>query len=168
MTRALAWVAEETWEACVDGARGLLGPDAEIGLLAVADAGVVAAGAGALAGLLGRGHPEHDAPLAALSREAAERLLAAAGERLGGDGPRELREGRVEHEVIAAAGANAVDVLVVARDGDRSRRGPRSLSPPTRFVVDHAPCDVLLVWPGAPPAAGPPAPPPRRPPRPRR
>jgi hypothetical protein len=25
--------------------------------------------------------------------------------------------------------------------------GPRSLAPPTRFVVDHAPCRVLLAWP---------------------
>jgi hypothetical protein len=43
--------------------------------------------------------------------------------------------------------ADGVDVLVVARDGDHSRLGPRSLGHETRFVVDHAPCAVLLVWP---------------------
>jgi hypothetical protein len=37
--------------------------------------------------------------------------------------------------------------LVLARDGDRSRLGPRSLGHATRFIVDHAPCPVLLVWP---------------------
>jgi hypothetical protein len=36
---------------------------------------------------------------------------------------------------------------VVARDGDHSRLGPKSLGHATRFVVDHAPCAVLLVWP---------------------
>ena len=44
--------------------------------------------------------------------------------------------------VVAAADA---DLLVVARDGER-RAGPKSLGPRTRFVVDHAPCRVLLVW----------------------
>jgi len=42
-----------------------------------------------------------------------------------------------------------MDLLVLARDGDRSRAGPASLGPGARFVVDHAPCQVLLVWPGA-------------------
>jgi nucleotide-binding universal stress UspA family protein len=53
--------------------------------------------------------------------------------------------GRVEREVVAAA--EDVDLLVLARDGDRSRLGPRSLGHAARFVVDHAPCPVLLVWP---------------------
>jgi nucleotide-binding universal stress UspA family protein len=46
--------------------------------------------------------------------------------------------------VAAAADAG---LLILARDGDRTRLGPRSLGPATRFVVDHAPCPVLLVWP---------------------
>jgi nucleotide-binding universal stress UspA family protein len=48
--------------------------------------------------------------------------------------------------VSGEAGQDA-DLLVAARDGDRSRLGPASLGPVTRFVVDHAPCPVLLVWP---------------------
>jgi nucleotide-binding universal stress UspA family protein len=51
----------------------------------------------------------------------------------------------MEREVVEAAGQ--ADLLVLARDGDRERPGPKSLGPPPRFVVDHAPCGVLLVWP---------------------
>ena len=43
------------------------------------------------------------------------------------------------------------DLLVVARDGE-ARIGPKSLGPHTHFVVDHAPCQVLLVWPVQPAA----------------
>ncbi|MFD0502514.1 universal stress protein [Streptomyces chiangmaiensis] len=58
--------------------------------------------------------------------------------------------------------ATGADLLICARDGDRSRLGPHSLGPTTRFVVDHAPCPVLLVWPGkTPPTELPPL---RRPP----
>jgi hypothetical protein len=62
--------------------------------------------------------------------------------------------------VVAAA--EGADLLVLARDGDRSRLGPRSLGPATRFVVDHSPCPVLLVWPERAPGVGtiPPPPPP--------
>jgi nucleotide-binding universal stress UspA family protein len=45
--------------------------------------------------------------------------------------------------------AEGADVLVLARDGDRSHVGPHSLGPAARYVVDHAPCRVLLVWPSA-------------------
>jgi hypothetical protein len=42
-----------------------------------------------------------------------------------------------------------------------ARLGPRSLGRATRFVLDHAPCRVLLVWPDEPPSlATLPAPPP--------
>ena len=34
-----------------------------------------------------------------------------------------------------------------ARDGDCTRLRPKSLGPASQFVVDHAPCPVLLVWP---------------------
>jgi Universal stress protein family len=61
--------------------------------------------------------------------------------------------------------AQAADLLVVARDGDRHRLGPASLGPATRFVVDHAPCPVLLVWPEETPAVDSlPPPPPHHPP----
>ena len=67
--------------------------------------------------------------------------------RRGWDGPctQIERTGRIEREVVAAA--EGADLLILARDGDRTRLGPRSLGPASRFVVDHAPCPVLLVWP---------------------
>jgi hypothetical protein len=63
--------------------------------------------------------------------------------------------------VTAAAGAG---LLIVARDGDQTRLGPRSLGKATRFVVDHAPCPVLLVWPETAPGIATIPPPPPRPP----
>jgi len=63
-----------------------------------------------------------------------------------------------------AATAEA-DLLILARDGDLRRLGPHSLGPATRFVVDHAPCATLLVWPSAAPAIGSIPLPPLRPPR---
>ncbi|NEB92870.1 universal stress protein, partial [Streptomyces bauhiniae] len=43
---------------------------------------------------------------------------------------------------------------------DRTRLGPHSLGPAARFIVDHAPCPVLLVWPGQAPDLGTIPPPP--------
>ena len=82
----------------------------------------------------------------------------AAAERLGRPCTQLERSGRIEREVVAAA--EGADLLILARDGDRTHLGPRSLSPATRFVVDHAPCPVLLVWPETAPgiATIPPAP----------
>jgi nucleotide-binding universal stress UspA family protein len=102
--------------------------------------------------------------LRAVSDLAAEGLLAEAGARLGRPARRETRRGRPEREVVAAA--EGMDILVLARDGDHAQLGPRSLGPAARFVVDHAPCRVLLIWPDVAPAVTtiPPGPgaPPRR------
>lgn len=166
--KVLIWLVEGTWEGCVAAARALLPADAEVTLVYVADAEVPEAAGGAMAGLLGRGRPGRDPGrrIAALSQTAAAQLLEAAAGRLGRPARRVLRAGRVEREVVEqAAGA---DLLVAARDGDRSRLGPRSLGPATRFVVDHAPCQVLLVWPDQVPRLDSMPPPPGRghPPRP--
>lgn len=106
----------------------------------------VATAQGALAGLLGRRRPRHDATIDTLSADVAAALLDRAADRLGHPATTLHRSGRVEREVARAA--DGAPVLVCARDGDRSRLGPRSLGPVTRFVVDHASCPVLLVWPG--------------------
>ena len=139
--RALVWIVEDTWEATVAEAAAFLPADAEITLLHVAPADAEALAAGARHGLLGR--PRH--PLRAISDEAAAALLEEARTRLGRDATVLSLRGRVEREVVVAA--TDMDLLVLARDGDRSHPGPHSLGPPTRFVVDHAPCRVLLVWP---------------------
>lgn len=157
--RALVWIAEETWEGLIDGALPLLPREAEVALLYVAPEDVLAAPDLALEGLLGRGRPRVDPSLrmAEVAEHAGADLLEAAAARLGRPARREVRVGRVEREVVRAAAA--ADLLVVARDGERVRAGPRSLGPATRFVVDHAPCPVLVIWPSGPPSLElPPAP----------
>ena len=161
----IAWIVEGTWPACVD-AVGIYAPEGtEIILLHVTGRDVPGAAHGAYAGLLGRGRPERDpgTHLQQLAAASAQQLLGAAAERLGRPCTRLERSGRIEREVVAAA--EGADLLILARDGDRSRLGPRSLSPASRFVVDHAPCAVLLVWPETTPGIATIPPPPPRPPR---
>ncbi len=147
----IAWIAEGTWPACVDAASTHAPEGADIVLLHVTGHAAEAAAHGAYAGLFGRGHPERDpgTRLRELAAESARQLRQAATERLGRPSTWLERTGRIEREVIAVA--EGADLLVVARDGDRAHPGPRSLSPATRFVVDHAPGPVLLVWPKTPP-----------------
>jgi nucleotide-binding universal stress UspA family protein len=128
MTRVLVWVTPTGWEACVDAARDR----GEVTLLQVSDAGPEPGG------LLGRHRPPRP-PVAA-----DDELLAAAEERLGGRAERLTVAGRPEHAVVEAAAG--FDLLVLSRTN--LRPGPHSLGHATRFVVDHAPCAVLLVWPG--------------------
>jgi nucleotide-binding universal stress UspA family protein len=80
-----------------------------------------------------------------LAAASAEQLLKAAADRLDRPCTRTERTGRVEREVVVAA--EGADLLILARDGDRTSLGPHSLGPASRFVVDHAPCPLLLVWP---------------------
>ncbi|MFD5842447.1 universal stress protein [Streptomyces chartreusis] len=143
----VVWVVEGTWPACVDAARAHAPEDAEVVLLHVTGHDVADAAHGAFAGLLGRGHPERDpgTRVEHLAAASAESLLQAAAERLGRPCARVERTGRVEREVVAAT--EGADLLVLARDGDRARLGPHSLGPASRFVVDHAACPLLLVWP---------------------
>ncbi|MFJ6894613.1 universal stress protein [Streptomyces hokutonensis] len=160
--RVIAWLVEGTWPACVDAVRTHAPEDSEVVLLHVSGPDVPGLAHGAFAGLLGRGGPGRDpgTRLEDLGSTSAAELLDAAAERLGRPCERLERAGRVEREVVAAAGD--ADLLVLARDGDRARLGPHSLGPAVRFAVDHAPCPVLLVWPEAAPgiATLPPPPPP--------
>jgi nucleotide-binding universal stress UspA family protein len=161
--RIVVWVVEGTWQGCIDAAAQHFPADSSFTLLHVTPSDVTEAAGAASAGLLGRGFPGR-APTRRyddVADDEASRLLAAAAERLGSpDAERISRRGLVEREVVLAI-ARGVDVLVVARDGDHTRLGPRSLGHATRFVVDHAPCAVLLVWPDEPPAVESIPPPPR-------
>ncbi|MFC8435835.1 universal stress protein [Streptomyces sp. NPDC057253] len=158
----VVWIVEGNWPACVDAARALAPADADVVLLHVTPTEVSGAAHGAFAGLLGRGHPQRDpgTRLEQLAAASAQELLQAAADRLGRPSTRVERTGRVEREVVAAA--DGADLLILARDGYRSRLGPRSLGPASRFVVDHAPCQVLLVWPEPPPGLTTMPPPPPR------
>jgi nucleotide-binding universal stress UspA family protein len=157
--RAIVWIAESTWEACVDRAKELLPADVEITLLHVSPTDVedvAGRGAGRLLGR--RPPPPPGPPLRAIAAEEAQALLESARSRLGRAAQLDCRRGKVKREVVAAC--EDADLVVVARDGE-ARVGPKSLGPDARFVVDHAPCQVLLVW-ASEPAAKPPKPP-RRP-----
>lgn len=164
--KVLVWVADGVWESAVDQARAIAPDPAEFTLVHVVADDVGEVAKGAFAGLLGRRYSGGAGIDEELSASSAE-VLAAARERLGRPAELVSRHGRLEREVVAAA--EGADLLVLARDGDRSRLGPRSLGPATRFVVDHSPCPVLLVWPERAPAVAtipPPPPPGHRPPPP--
>jgi nucleotide-binding universal stress UspA family protein len=159
------WIIEGIWQATVDAALSLapvLGSGARFTLLHVTSPAAADAVHGAYWGLLGRsGHDPGDR-LEVLGQASAAELLEAAARRLGRPCERLEIQGPAERAVVAAS-ADA-DLLIVARDGDRSRLGPKSLGKTTRFVVDHAACPVLLIWPEAAPDVGTiPPPPPHHP-----
>ena len=133
--RVLVWLVEDTWESAIVQTIASVPESAEITLLFVVEA---------------------EQPRSTISDEIARGLLREARTRLGRAAAHELRHGRVEREVVAAA-ADA-DLLVMARD--RSRLGPGSIGQHAQYVLDHSPCRVLLVWPDRPPSAStlPPAP----------
>ena len=162
--RALVWIIEDTWQATIEDASELLPGDTEITLLYVANTEPETVARAARRGLLGRHPPPPAHELQTISEQAAHELLTEAQARLGRPATLESRRGRVEREVVAAA--EGMDILILARDGDRERLGPRSIGPKTRFVIDHAPCRVLLIWPDSAPelATIPPPPPPGTPP----
>jgi hypothetical protein len=78
----------------------------------------------------------------AISETAAHALLADAAALFGRSTEQVALRGRPEREVVAAA--QRADLLVLARDGERERPGPRSIGHRARFV-DHVTCRVLLV-----------------------
>jgi nucleotide-binding universal stress UspA family protein len=157
----IIWIGEGTWPASVDAALSLAPPEARFTLLHVTSPTAADAAHGAYRGLLGRVGPDPGDRLEALASVSAADLIEAAARRLGRPCERMEIQGQPERAVVAAA-AHA-DLLIVARDGDRSRLGPKSLGKATRFVVDHAACPVLLVWPEAAPDVGTIPPPPHHP-----
>ncbi|HEX3780877.1 MAG TPA: universal stress protein [Pseudonocardiaceae bacterium] len=169
MTRVVVWITEGTWQGCVDAAAKLAPQAAEFVLLHVEDAELAEVVHGAYGGLFGRGRHDPGETVTGLAGPAARELLDAAAERLGRPSTSLARGGEVAREVVAVC-ADA-DLLVCARDGAHDRLGPRSIGKQSRFVIDHAPCAVLVVWPdeGAVPSVAsiPPKPPkPGRPPKP--
>ena len=155
------WVREGTWRAAVDAARRLAPADASFTLLHVTDDAGPGAAHGAYRGMFGRAGHDPGARLDALATAQAADLLEAAARRLGRPCERLEIQGPTERAVVAASAT--ADLLVVARDGDRSRLGPKSLGKATRFVVDHAACPVLLVWPETAPDVRTIPPPPHHP-----
>ncbi len=147
--RAVVWISEDTWEACVDQARAFLPESAEVTLLHVAPTDLEEMASHPGPRLLGRHPPPPPGPpLRAIADEEAQALLTEAEARFARPAQTVARRGRIEREVLEAS--SGADLLVLARDGE-ARLGPKSLGPRTRFALDHAPCQVLLVWPEQPP-----------------
>lgn len=151
--KVAVWVDVATWPAVIEAARARPAEDRLI-LLAVDDPHDLPP---VLGGLMGRAHHEEGA--GEITRAEAEALLEDAASALGRDCERRVLTGPTERVVTEAV--DNVGMLILARDGDRSRLGPHSLGRHTRFVIDHAPCRVLLIWPENPPELGtlPPPPP---------
>jgi len=138
--RVLAWITERGWEACVDAAAVL--PATETTLLHVPHDDLAHAPPEPLGR---RRRADLEARWTAVSGEAAEALLDDAARRLGRPARRRTEHGRPEDAVIAAA--RDADVLVLVRDGRDDDPGPHSIGHATRFILDHAPCTVVLAWP---------------------
>jgi nucleotide-binding universal stress UspA family protein len=151
--KVLAWVTEGGWEACVDAVARLGAADVTLLHVATVD----------LPGPRGRRHEEVVARMSTLAGEAGEALLEDAEERLGLSARRVAASGHAEEAVMAHAAE--ADLLVLARDGRHP--GPHSFGHAARFVVDHAPCDVVLVWPGGGPDGPSPKPKPKGKPKPK-
>jgi len=152
----LVWITDDGWQACVQAARTVAPAGEDVTLLYVTDTAALEAAHGAFTALLGRSRTDPGAQLEALAESSAQQVLAAAAEELGHPA-RQLRlRGRPEHQVAEAA--RGASLLILAREGGAA--GPKSLGKAARFVVDHATCPVLLVWPGTPPDTPLPPPPP--------
>ena len=113
------WVAEGTWRATVDAALDLAPAGSRFTLLHVTPGEVPDAARGAYAGLLGRAGRDPATRLEQMAATSAGELLAAAAGRLGRPCERLDVQGRAERAVVAASAQ--ADLLIVARDGDRSR-----------------------------------------------
>jgi nucleotide-binding universal stress UspA family protein len=85
----------------------------------------------------------------AAERAVSEEILKAALGDLS-QGKTLLRQGVPELEIVNAAAAWRADVILIcsrAEYGEPPHIGPRSVGHVARFVLDHAPCPVLLLRP---------------------
>jgi len=142
--KIVALIAPATWPAVVAALRGY----SEDEICLVASAEPPAPLLGAPGALMGRGSVA--AQPVDLADATARDLLDQAASALESAAACQVLHGPAERAVVQAC--TDADVLVLARDGDHTRLGPGSLSHQTRFIVDHAPCTVELVWPSAPPS----------------
>ena len=143
----LAWITEGGWEAVTDAVKQL--PTTDVTLLYVA--------AHDLPGPRGPRHERVMERMNALADEASQALLEDAEERLGIPAAKRSEAGD-PHQIVMDA-ATGADILVIARDSRHP--SPHSIGHNSRFVVDHAPCTVMLVWPEGAPDGPPPKPKPK-------
>ena len=146
--KVLAWITEGGWESVVDTVARL--DPSEVTLIHVASFDVP--------GPRGRRHEQVVSRMHALAGEAAQALLDDAAERLGRGNVWTAAEQGVAETIVMDA-LDGMDMLVVARDG--RHRGPHSIGHEQRWVIDHAPCTVVLAWPPEAPDANGPLPKPK-------
>jgi nucleotide-binding universal stress UspA family protein len=85
----------------------------------------------------------------AAEAEAAEDILKAGLEYVKG-AESLVRQGRPELEIVNTAAEWKADVIVIcslSKYGEPPHIGPHSVGHVARFVLDHAPCPVLMVRP---------------------
>lgn len=98
-----------------------------------------------------RGPAPHDAAMKAAEETAGRAAIeeAETTARLAGlKTEASIREGKPEKTIVEATGEVRADLIVIwAREGAAGRPsiGPVSVGHTARFVIDHAPCDVLLL-----------------------
>jgi nucleotide-binding universal stress UspA family protein len=94
--------------------------------------------------------PHLRAAIEEAGRERAQTVLAAAGEVFRQHGiqpdPSQVRVGEPGREICGVAAAWPAELVVLgASRQPRPEPGPKSVGRTARFVVDHAPCPVLLI-----------------------
>lgn len=86
------------------------------------------------------------------AEQASAQEILEEGSRFLGGAEMLQRAGRPEQEIVQAAVEWQADVLVICSRSAASGgplQGPGSVGHVTRFVLDHAPCPVLLIRPSA-------------------
>ena len=94
-------------------------------------------------------HIPHEEEMSEAERASAEEILNE-GRRYLASAETLEREGRPELEIVNVAAEWRADLVVVcsrAVYGEKREIGPKSVGHVARFVVDHAPCPVLLLRP---------------------
>ncbi|MCL5264033.1 MAG: universal stress protein [Chloroflexi bacterium] len=97
------------------------------------------------------GGPARDRAISAAEEAAGSEALAGAlqeAQQAGGRAVMRLERGVPEHVVVAVAreiGASLVVVCAREIPDGIALPGPASIGHTARFVIDHAPCDVLLL-----------------------
>ena len=92
-------------------------------------------------------HGPREREMEEAEQRAAEDILAEGGQYLP-DAETLTRQGRPEREIVNVAAEWHADLVIIcprADYGGRPAIGPKSVGHVARFVLDHAPCPVLLV-----------------------
>jgi nucleotide-binding universal stress UspA family protein len=148
MTTALICVRGYRVAAVLDAARAALAPDLAWIVLHVIDSRPIEEVDRALGGLPvhGAAHHRADDRLQRAAEEQAESIQAEIETWLAAQNRTAevvIAHGHPEQEMLRLAEER--DVALIAIGSEHPGVGPHPLSPPIRFLIDHARCDVLLL-----------------------